>query len=170
MFKFLAIALCIVLVAATDVDAVTPSEVDQIVQGLNDALNVTSDATLDNCADVPLAKDVHALAVLLNSSNPNPFALVSAVLALYNDYKGVKANCPEVAQVYEQYFGTFTSSVKSEPSKTLLKVAENLLTHLTQVNQDADTLLQDFGAGDFYNVGAEFGDILALGLEGYIQN
>jgi len=169
MFKLFALVLCLAVVTATTVDAVTQDEVDQILQGLNDALNVTADATLDKCADVPLGKDIHALAVLLNSSNPNPLALVSSVLALYNDFNGLKANCPEVAQVYEQYFSKFTSSAESDPSKTLLEVGKNLLAHFTQVNQDATTLLQDFGAGDFYNVGAEFGDIVALGLGDFID-
>ena len=171
MFKaVLAFAFCVVLASANLRLSVypTPSDFTNLFQGFNDKLNITNNQDFTKCAKVPLIPDIQKTFRDLNETKPNPLALVADVMALYGDYNNVKNNCPQLAKSYEAFFAPFEQALQNNTSATLLRVAQNVLGSITQIQAAALQATQDLGAQNYYNAGADVATVIGLSLAGLL--
>lgn len=169
MFKYLLLAL-LALSATSFLLPLEAGPMTELLEGFNAQLNVENAADLDKCADIPLIHDINKTIHDLNTSNPNPIALVADVVALFGDYSSIKASCPEVAQSYEEYFSNFTQSMHQDPSQTFQTLYNNVLDNFDSIQQDIADYADDFKAENYYQAGEDFGKIVQVALEGFIPN
>jgi len=170
MFKaVLAFAFCVALASANlRLQAYTPADFTNLFQGFNDQLNITNNQDFTKCAKVPLIPDIQKTFRDLNETKPNPLALVADVMALYNDYNNIKKNCPALVQSYEAFFAPLEHAIQDNTAATLLRVAQNVLGSITEIQAAALQATQDIGAQNFYNAGEDVGKVIQLSFAGLL--
>ena len=144
------------------------TKLGQVIEGFNDYFHIENDTDIDNCADIPLIRDLNKTFTDLNASKPNPIALVSDVIALYNDYHKIKNTCPQVAASLETFFGNFTTACRQEPKKTAEKVGLNIAGHAVEFRALIKQFLEDYNSAKYYQTGQDIGNITSIMLAGYI--
>ena len=176
MFKFVLLSLVMAIASAHFFNPTflsienTDGPLAELLQGFNDYLNIDNDADLDKCADVPLVHDLNKTVHDANATTPNPLALVADVYAVFNDYKEIKASCPEVASVYDKFFGKFNQSIHDDPKQTLVRVYNNIVGNFTGVRIEASQSAQELQVGEYYQAGGNIAQLVAILLDGYLDN
>mmetsp|Transcript_7822 Transcript_7822/g.7064 ORF Transcript_7822/g.7064 Transcript_7822/m.7064 type:complete len:201 (-) Transcript_7822:182-784(-) len=88
---------------------------------------------------------------------------------ILDEIQDMESDCPDGANPFIYEFQPFVNAWNNNSNAVIQKITKNCLNNAFEVIADVAEIIEDFNNSDYYDAGDEFGALVQIALDGYLN-